>query len=176
MRPGTGAQEPATVIGIRSISSRLSPTFHVTSSPAVPHPGTSSAESSVYCPGALTLTGYAMIRLAVTLDTLGNDDPFSPDKSSARFGLVCVNATYCVTLDPSIRTVTSLVVSTKPLPPARSAVNATPVQSPNVPPNAVNVCVTMTGSHTSVRSGKTPLELTKLHPPVKPGSWGHAAP
>ena len=89
MRPAAGAHDPATVIGRRSISNRLSPTFQVTSSPAVPHPGTNSAESSVYCPGASTLTGYATTRLAVTLLISGKLEPFSPPRSSTRLGVLC---------------------------------------------------------------------------------------
>ena len=89
MRPAAGAQDPAISIGRRSTSSRLSPTFHVTSSPAVPQPGTNSAESSVYCPGASTLTGYATTRLAVTLLISGKLEPFSPPRSSTRLGVLC---------------------------------------------------------------------------------------
>ena len=80
--------------------------------------------------------------------------------------MVCVKATNDVRFEPFTSTVTSLVVST--VPPPRSDVKTTPVQSFDAPVKPLNVWVSITGRQTSVRFGATVLEPAKSQPFVPP--------
>ena len=80
--------------------------------------------------------------------------------------MVCVKATNDVRFEPFTSTVTSLVVST--VPPPRSDVKTTPVQSFDAPVKPLNVWVSITGRQTSVRFGTTVLEPAKSQPLVPP--------